>query len=184
MSELVSDFDILTTTRAWVAVPWDFNSCIGLRFRVDGSGDMVFARLQIVRAEIKFRFSLQIPNELTLIYHDLLAWEAPRVNRVSVLSMLRMFKGARKAFISTLDRPPLQSVTLDESDKSKVVQYSLKEGDAKGETANLGPFEFYWTLSLDRSPFPDRLNLGVAESPRQFFGHNVNDVAQRVDTRG
>ena len=51
----MSDFDILTSTRAWVAVPWDFNSCIGLRFRSDGSGDMVFARIQIVRAEIKFR---------------------------------------------------------------------------------------------------------------------------------
>jgi hypothetical protein len=65
---MMSDFDILTTTRAWVAVPWDFNSCIGLRFWADGSGDMVFDRLQILRAEINFSFTLREPNELILIY--------------------------------------------------------------------------------------------------------------------
>jgi len=42
---IVSDSDILTTTRSWIAVPWDFNSCIGLRFRADGSNDMSFDRL-------------------------------------------------------------------------------------------------------------------------------------------
>ena len=45
---LMSDFDILTTTRGWFAVPWDYNGCIGLRFRTDESGDMVFARIQIL----------------------------------------------------------------------------------------------------------------------------------------
>ena len=73
---LMSDFDILTTTRAWVAVPWDFNSCIGLRFRRDGSGDMVFSRLQVTRADMKFRFLLQPPNELKLIYQELIAWKS------------------------------------------------------------------------------------------------------------
>ena len=145
----MSDFDILTTTRAWVAVPWDFNSCIGLRFRADGSGDMVFGRLQIVRAEIKFRFSLQTPNELALIYHDSIAW---------------------KPF------------TLKESGKSKVVQYSLKEGEITGVTANLGTFKFHWTLSLEKSPFPDEVKLGVVEQPRQFYGHNVNEATPLVDT--
>lgn len=147
----MSDFDILTTTRAWVAVPWDFNSCIGLRFRTDGSGDTVFARLQIVRAEIKFRFSLQTPNELTLIYHDAIGW---------------------KPF------------TLNESGKPRAVQYSLKEGEITGVTANLGPFKFNWTLSLEESPFPDEVKLGVVEPPRQFHGHNVNKAARLANTEG
>ena len=55
----MSDFDILTTTRSWVALPWDYNSCIGLRFRADGSGDMVFGSCQTIHAEINFRFSLE-----------------------------------------------------------------------------------------------------------------------------
>lgn len=139
------DFEILTTTRAWVAVPWEFNSCIGLRFRADGSGDMVFARLQIVRAEIKFRFSLQIPNELALIYHDAIVWK------------------------------PFE---LKEGGKSKVVQYSLKEGETTGVTANIGPFKFYWTLSLEMPPFPDEVKLGVVEQPLQFYGHNVNEATR------
>ena len=146
---MISDFEILTTTHSWVADPWDYNSCIGLRFRADGSGDIVFARIQIVRAEIKFRFSLQTPNELTLIYHDAIAW---------------------KPF------------TLNESGKSKAVQYSLKEGEITGVTANLGPFKFYWTLSLEKSPFPDEVDLGVVEQPRQFYGHNVNEATRLADT--
>jgi hypothetical protein len=145
----MSDFDILTTTRAWVAAPWDFNSCIGLRFRADGSGDMVFDRLQILRAEIKFRFSLQAPHELTLIYHDAITW---------------------KPF------------TLKESDKSKAVQYSLKEGEITGVTANRGPFKFYWTLNLEKSPFPDEVQLGVVEQPCQCYGHNVNEASRLADT--
>jgi hypothetical protein len=146
---VISDFDILTTTRSWVADPWDYSSAIGLQFRADGSGDIVFARIQIVRAEIKFRFSLQSPNELTLIYHDVIAW---------------------KPF------------TLNESGKSKAVQYSLKEGEITGVTANLGPFKFYWTLSLEKSPFPDEVKLGVVEQPRQFYGHNVNEATRLTDT--
>jgi hypothetical protein len=146
---LMSDFDILTATRAWVAVPWDYNSCIGLRFWADGSGDMVFERLQVVRAEIKFRFSLQTPSELTLIYHDVIAWKP---------------------------------CTLNETSKSKVVQYSLKEGNVTGVTANRGPFKFYWTLSLEKSPFPDEVKLGVVEQPRQFYGHNENEATRLADT--
>ena len=145
----MSDFDILTTTRAWVAAPWDFNSCIGLRFRADGSGDMVFDRLQILRAEIKFRFSLQAPHELTLIYQDAITW---------------------KPF------------TLKEGDESKAVQYSLKEGEITGVTANRGPFKFYWTLNLEKSPFPDEVQLGVVEQPCQFYGHNVNEASRPADT--
>jgi hypothetical protein len=142
---LMSDFDILTTTRAWVAVPWDFNSCIGLRFRADGSGDMVFSRLQIVRAEINFRFSLQTPNELTLTY------QASPGDRV------------------------VKPFTPNEGGKSKAIQYSLKEGEITGVTANVGPFKFYWTLSLSKSPSPDEAMLGVVQQPREYCGHNVNE---------
>jgi len=125
------DFDILTTTRAWVADPWDYNSSIGLRFRTDGSGDMVFARLQIVRAVINFRFSLQTPNELTLIY------QASPTDRV------------------------LKPFTPNESGRFKAIQYSLKEGEITGVTANTGPYKFYWTLCLEKSPFPEEVMLGV-----------------------
>jgi hypothetical protein len=41
---------------------------IGLRFRADGSGDMVFAYGQMIFAIINFTFSLNTPNELTLLY--------------------------------------------------------------------------------------------------------------------
>jgi hypothetical protein len=144
----MSDFDILTTTRAWAAVPWDFNSCIGLRFRADGSGDMVFARLQIVRAKINFGFSLRTPNELTLIYQP-----SPGDRVV-------------KPFIPS------------ESGMSKAIQYSLKEGEITGVTANVGPFKFYWTLTLDNSPFPDEVMLGVVHQPREYYGHNVNETTR------
>lgn len=106
----MSDFDILTTTRAWAAVPWDFNSGIGLRFRADGQGDMVLARLQIVRAEIDFRFSLQTSSELMLTY------QASPGNRV------------------------VKPFTPDESGRSKVIRHSVKEGEITGVTANVGLF--------------------------------------------
>lgn len=169
----MSDFDILTSTRAWVAVPWDFNSCIGLRFRSDGSGDMVFARLQILRAEIRFRFSLQASNELTLIYHhDAIAWKilpasAPRFPRLA-----QRFPTIQAAAPST----------LKEGGKPKAIQYSLKEGEITGETPNLRPFKFYWTLSFEKSPFPDEVQLGVVEQPREFYGHNANEPVRLADT--
>ena len=144
----MSDLDILTTTRAWVAVPWDFNSCIGLRFRADGSGDMVFERLQILRAEIEFSFTLQEPNELILIYRA-----SPSDHVAKSFTSNQCFKY-----------------------KSKAIQYSLKESETTGITANRGPFKFYWILTLDKSAFPDEVKLGVDEQPRQFYGHNVNEA--------
>jgi len=151
----MSDFDILTTTRAWVAVPWDYNSCIGLRFRVDGSGEMVFSRLQIPRADIDFSFTLREPNELILVYQD-----SPS-DRVA------------KSFASN------QRFTS----KSKYLQYSLQESETTGITANLGPFTFYWILTLDKSPFPDEVKLGVNQPPPQFYGHNANEAIRVSDTK-
>ena len=175
----MSDFDILTSTRAWVAVPWDFNSCIGLTFRADGFGDMVFARLQILRAEIRFRFSLQASNELTLIYHhDAIAWKilpppAPRFPRLA-----QRFPRIGQRFETIQAAAPC---TLKEGGKPKAIQYSLKEGEITGETPNLRPFKFYWTLSLEKSPFPDEVQLGV-EQPREFYGHNANEPVRLADT--
>ena len=145
---LMSHFDILTTTRAWVAVPWDFNSCIGLRFRADGSGDMVFSRLQILRAEINFSFTLQEPNELVLIYLP-----SPSDRVAKSFASNQRFKS-----------------------NSKAIQYSLKESETIGVTANVGPFKFCWILTLDKSAFPDEVKLGVDEQPLQFYGHNVNEA--------
>ena len=152
----MSHFDILTTTRAWVAVPWDFNSCIGLRFRPDGSGDMAFSRLQILRAEINFSFTLQEPSVLTLIY------QASPSDRVA------------------------QSFALNQrfQSKSKAIQYSLEESETTGVTANVGPFKFYWILTLDRSAFPDEVKLGVEKQPLQFYGHNANEAIRVADTKG
>ena len=145
---LMSDFDILTTTRAWVAVPWDFNSCIGLRFRRDGSGDMVFSRLQVTRADIKFRFLLQPPNELKLIYQELIAW-----------------KSLEKSF--------------PKNERGKAIRYSLTEIETVGVAANIGPFKFCWTLSLGASPFPDEVQLGAGQQPREYYGHNANEATLR-----
>ena len=150
------DFDILTTTRAWVAVPGDFDSCIGVRFRADGSGDMVFARLQVLRAEINFRFTLQKPYELILLY------QASPSDRVA------------KSFASN---------QLFKS-KSKAIQYSLEESETTGVTANVGPFKFYWILTLDKSPFLDEVELGVNQLPLQFYGHNANEAILVADTKG
>lgn len=152
---LMPDLDILTTTRAWIADPWDYNSCIGLRFRTDGSGDMVFARIQIVRAQIKFRFSLQAPNELVLTYDEVIAWEPPKAS---------------------------EPFKREEGGKSKYVQYSLKEGEITGTTANVGPSTFHWTLSFESSPFPDEVDLGVVEQPVRFYDHNANEASQLANT--
>ena len=152
----MSDFDVLTTTRAWVAVPWDYNSCIGLRFRADGSGDMVFTRIQIVRAAINLSFLLQEPNELTLIY------------RASQSHLVAESFASNRRFTS----------------KSKAIQYSLEESETTGVTANVGPFKFYWILTLDKSPFPDEVELGVNQLPLQFYGHNANEAILVADTKG
>jgi hypothetical protein len=145
---LMLDFDILTTTRSWVATPWVYNSCIGLRFRADGSGDMVFGYGQTIHAKINFRFSLRTTNELTLIYQD-----------------------------SPGDRF-VKSFTPSESGKSKAVQYSLKEGEITGVAANSGPFKYYWTLSLDKSPFPDEAILGHVRPRHEYYGHHVNETTR------
>jgi hypothetical protein len=145
---LMSDFDILTTTRSWVALPWDYNSCIGLRFRADGSGDMVFGSCQTIHAEINFRFSLETTNELTLIYQD-----------------------------SPGDRV-VKTFTPNETGKSKAIQYSLKEGEITGVTANIGPFKYHWTLGLDKSPFPDAVMLGQVRPTREYYGHHVNETTR------
>jgi hypothetical protein len=145
---VISDFDILTTTHSWVALPWDYNSCIGLRFRADGSGDMVFGSLQMVHAVINFKFSLQTTHELILIYQD-----SPG-------------DGLVKPF------------TPNESGKSKTIQYSLKEGEIAGVTANLGAFKYYWTLGLDKSPFPEEVMVGQVRRPRDYYGHHVNETTR------
>lgn len=148
------DFDILIATRSWAATPWDYNSCIFLRFRADGSGDMVFGYGQTIFAKVNFRFSLNTLNELTFIYQDSPAYFY------------------------------VKSFTPSESRKSKAVHYSLKEGEITGEAANSGPFKYYWTLSLDKTPFPDELPLpdipflkGV-KPLREYFGHNENEATR------
>jgi len=149
----MSDLDILTTTRSWVATPWDYNSCIYLRFRADGSGDMVLGYGQAIIAKIKFGFSLNTPNELALMYQD--------------------FQGDRRVKI----------VPCSISQKSKAVHYSLKEGEIAGEAPNSGPFKYYWTLSLDNSPFPEELRvpeispIGDVWHLREYYGHNANETA-------
>ena len=142
----MSDFDILTTTRSWVALPSEYNSCIYLRFRTDGSGDMVLAGLQMIHAVINFTFSLETTNELTLIYQD-----SPG-------------DGIVKPF------------TPNKADKSKAIRYSLKEGNVTGIAANSGPFEYHWTLSLDKSPFPDEVMVGQVRPTREYYGHHVNET--------
>ena len=151
---LISDFDILTTTRAWVASPWDYNSCIGLRFRADGSGDMVFDRLQILRAKINFSFTLQAPNELILTY------------QASPIDSIANSFASNQRFKS----------------KSKSILYSLTESETAGTIANRGPFTFYWVLTLDKSPFPDEVELGVNQPPPQFYGHNANEAIRVAET--
>jgi hypothetical protein len=147
----MSDFDILTTTRSWAALPWDYNTSIYLRFRADGSGDMVFAALQMIHAVINFRFSLETPNELTLIYQD-----SPG-------------DGMVKPF------------TPNKADKSKAIRYSLKEGNVTGVAANSGPFEYHWTLSLEKSPFPDEVTVGQVRPTREYYGHHVNETIPSVE---
>jgi hypothetical protein len=148
------DFDLLTTTRSWVATPWNYNSCIALRFRADGSGDMAFGYGQVIFAIINFAFSLNTSNELTFTYQD-----SPG-NRF------------------------VKSFTPSESRKSKTVHYSLKEGEVTGAAANSGPYKYHWTLSLDKSPFPDELtlpdipSLGDVRPPRDYFGHNENETTE------
>src|ERR1700738_390824 len=148
------DFHILTSTRNWAATPWNYNSCIFLRFRSDGSGDMVFGYGQTVFAKVNFMFSLNASNELTLIYQDSPAYFY------------------------------VKRFTPSEDQKSKTVHYSLKEGEVTGEAANSGPFKYYWTLSLDKAPFPDELTLPNISSLRdvkplhEYYGHHENEATR------
>ena len=52
------DQQVLTSTRAWCATPTDYNSLISVRFRADGSGDMVFGYGQTIYAEIQIHFEI------------------------------------------------------------------------------------------------------------------------------
>lgn len=151
---LMWDFDILTTTRSWAATPWIYNSCVFLRFRADDSGDMVFGYGQTVFAKVNFRFSLNTSNELTLKSQDSPAY-----------------------FYAKSFKP-------SESRKSKTVYYSLKEGEITGEATNGGPFKYYWTLSLDKTPFPDELtlpnipSLGDVRPLCEYYGHHENETTR------
>ena len=151
---LMLDFDILTTTRSWVATPWDYNSCVALRFREDSSGDMMFGYGQTVFAKINFRFSLNTSNDLTFVYQDSPAYFY------------------------------VKSLTPSGSRKSKTVHYSLEEGEITGEAANSGPFKYYWTLSLGKTPFPDELtlphirSLGQVRPLCEYYGHHENETTR------
>jgi len=109
---------------------------------------MVFGAIQMIHAVINFRFSLQTTNKLTLIYQD-----SPG-------------HGYVKPF------------TPNENGKSKAIQYSLKEGKITGAAANSGPFEYYWTLGLDKSPFPDEVMVGQVRRPLDYYGHHVNETTR------
>src|SRR5262252_6210577 len=64
----MTDVEILTTTRAWSAMPWDYNYLIFLRFRANGSGDMSFACIQSVQAKIDFCFTIGELGTLEFTY--------------------------------------------------------------------------------------------------------------------
>ena len=151
----MTDVEILTTTRAWSAMPWDYNRLIFLRFRANGSGDMSFACFQSVQARIDFCFTIGELGALEFTY------------------------------VHSAGKPPyIPSFNPDADQASKMTRYSLKNDKFTGRQNvpvpgnHAGIFVCNWMLQLDDSPFPDKLKLralsrlGYSPSPLcTYYGH-------------
>ncbi len=138
------DFETLTTSRLWVATPWDYSSSRWLRFKSDGNSDCCYGYGQTIYAVINFQFEVIAENILKLTY-----LESP-----ALAAGLR-FKG----------------FTPTEGNLTKEVQYQLVEKVTTNSHAITGKeFKHHWILTLSNSPFPEELEFPY-EVPLEYYGH-------------
>ena len=123
------DFQILISSRSWVATPWDYSSLRGLRFNDDSTGEFIFGYGQTIYAIIKCRFELS-KEILRLNY-----LESPASGR---------FQG-----YSPDESNQLKEINYKLSPEIVTGVESIVARE----------FKFNWTLTLEQSPFPEDLNF-------------------------
>ncbi|MGI8494124.1 MAG: hypothetical protein ACR2L1_02265 [Pyrinomonadaceae bacterium] len=139
-----NEFEILTSSRLWVATPWDYSSARWLRFKSDDLSDCCFGYGQTVYAFIKFEFEIMAENTLKIIYLGSPA-----------LADGLYFKG----------------FSPSQNKKNKEIRFLLEEEIFTGTTSITGAeFKYFWNLKLSDSLFPDELNFPY-EIPLTYYGH-------------
>lgn len=139
-----NDLEILTSSRLWVATPWDYSSSRWLRFKSDGESDCCYGYGQTIYAVIKFEFEITAENKLKIIY-----LESPP------LADGLYFKGFAPS----------------QNNQTKEINFQLKEEIFTGTKSITGKeFKYFWDLKLSNSPFPDELSFPY-QTPLTFYGH-------------
>ena len=138
------NFEILTSSRLWVATPWDYSSSRWLRFKSDDKSDCCYGYGQTIYAVINFEFEIKAENTLKIKLLDSPA-----------LAEGLHFKGFK----------PSQSNLIKE------INFQLEEEIFTGTKSITGAeFKYFWNLKLSVSPFPDELNFPY-EIPLTYYGH-------------
>ncbi len=139
-----NDFEILTTSRLWVATPSDYSSSRWLRLKSDEISDCCYGYGQTIYAVVRFQFEITTQNTLKLTY-----LESPPLSETS------HFRG----YIPTT------------SNSTKEFNYQLVEKVTDGSHAITGKkFKHHWILTLDKSPFPEEIQFPY-EVPLEYYGH-------------
>ena len=132
----------LSGTPNWVANPDNYASLQNIHFAENGTGNVVFGHGQWIYADIQFRYEIQSPGVLLLIYLD-----SP--HRLS----------------SEFSFYP------NDTNRTKLLRYVLRTEKTSGIT-NVVATRFWYqrTLVLEDSPYPSGLKLPY-EPPKVFYGH-------------
>jgi len=139
-----NDFEILTSSRLWVATPWDYSSARWVRFKSGDRSECCFGYGQTVYAFIKFEFEIIAENKLKITY----------LNSPPLADDL-YFKG----FVPSQNNP------------IKEIYFQLNEEIFTGTKSITGrEFKYFWHLKLSDSPFPAELNFPY-EIPLTYYGH-------------
>lgn len=155
MTDDRADLRILTTSRAWSATPWDYNSLNFLKFNADGSGQLVLGYGQSIHLVGTYRFEVAGVGLLRLTYVD-----SPS-NQCDSALLPRQPDGKR-LWGAELGVP-------------KDIRYELSDGEFRGQQnmgSDKGPFTYHfrWVLTLDRAPYPDGIKLPWGNS-LTYCGH-------------
>lgn len=137
-------FEILTSSRLWVATPWDYSSSRWLRFKSSDKSDCCFGYGQTIYAVINFEFEIIEENILKITY-----LESP------AFANGLYFKGFT----------PLKNSQVKE------IGFQLEEEIFTGTKSITGAeFKYFWNLKLSNSPFPEEL-IFPYEIPLTYYGH-------------
>ncbi len=139
-----SNFEILTSSRLWVATPWDYSSARWVRFKNERNSECCFGYGQTVYAFINFELEITTENTLKITY-----LESPAL--------------AEKLYF--------EGFSPSESKSFKEVKFHLEEKVFTGTKSITGrKFKYFWNLTLNDSPFPENLKFPY-EIPLTYYGH-------------